>query len=1021
MADAAFLTWVINGLVEVKSEISIFFIAVFLHWVVFGKYQVVPASLRNKQGSKSKQVALTSTRKACSTPNVADDGFAALVTSIERLLSQNADEKSMSTQIEGHLEACPNEGVVDVLIGLLEGIGKTATAELLSAVKSAMRARSLQPGARLGGLLLRGFLRLGLQQQFDDFLTEIEEANGVVPSIAMLALRAALWSEDMDHVIRRIRELAQLWRSAPSTAPTASPSFMLQQLIQLASSKKSVCQVVQELTGCGQMTSWVFEVALTHCLSTDDTATLQALEDLAHAEGVELTPPSYCAILSGMKASADVVELLTEASKSQCITSALLNIAADLAISRNDSVVAREVLRYLPSCARSPQTGSIILRLTTEGPLAAESSDAKVLSIYERHICGLDISADVKAQKTVAEAALKTQRMDVLQQLMASTPESAGQVALLKSFGSEKRIEDTLAIFEACPQKNVWIYNALLDICAVCHDLGLAERIMTEAVDAGVADVISYNTMIKALLQNGKYQRARKTIEAMKAANMKPNVVTFNELLDATIRTNFKDTWDVVSEMQACGLSPNNTTCSILLKSIGKSSKSIDVQRTMAVVDALGDDMDEVLLSSVCEAFIRAGRADLLAQQLQKQRTSKRVQVRGTHTYGSIIRAYGCLHNIDAVWETWREMQMRHVLPTCVTLGCMVEAVATNGDPEAGYELIREALTNKQTRPLVNAITYCSVLKSFSHKKQFHRVWTLYQEMREEGLQFSIVTYNALVDACARCSEMARVPAIMEEMASQDIKPNVITYSTIIKGYCNEARLEEAFKLFDEMNRTPNLRPDEFTYNTLLDGCARKGLYDRGIAVLGEMQSAGVQPSNFTLSLVVKLANRSHKLQRAFELCEELSCAYGLRPNTPVYNNLIHACVAHQEVKLGLQVFEQMTGNRVRPDARTYTLLLRGCMSAGLVHDVACLVRAACGVELAQAPRTYGAPTSILQVSGNIPNELITEALEGIADQSGKEHIAMDLWRDLRRVPKLQLDPKLPMRLTNNFQNSRNM
>lgn len=37
-----------------------------------------------------------------------------------------------------------------------------------------------------------------------------------------------------------------------------------------------------------------------------------------------------------------------------------------------------------------------------------------------------------------------------------------------------------------------------------------------------------------------------------------------------------------------------------------------------------------------------------------------------------------------------------------------------------------------------------------------------------------------------------------------------------------------------EMKRNPDLTPDEVTFNTLMDGCARHGLYERGMQLLEE-------------------------------------------------------------------------------------------------------------------------------------------------------------------------------------------
>merc|ERR1719324_2258113 len=175
-------------------------------------------------------------------------------------------------------------------------------------------------------------------------------------------------------------------------------------------------------------------------------------------------------------------------------------------------------------------------------------------------------------------------------------------------------------------------------------------------------------------------------------------------------------------------------------------------------------------------------------------------------------------------------------------------------------------LLDSHCKSLVNAVIYCSVLKGFSHQKRFDRVWTVYQEMLGLKLQFSIVTFNTLIDACARSGEMARIPKILESMVGQGIQPNIITYSAILKGYCQENRLDEAFQVLQDMLQTTRFKPDEIMYNTLLDGCARQGLFERGFKVLSEMEADGISPSNFTLSLLVKLCSRSKRLARAFEV-----------------------------------------------------------------------------------------------------------------------------------------------------------
>merc|ERR1740121_405598 len=517
--------------------------------------------------------------------------------------------------------------------------------------------------------------------------------------------------------------------------------------------------------------------------------------------------------------------------------------------------------------------------------------------------------------------------------------------------------------------------------------------------------------MIKAHAQNNDFRGARALLSDMRSAGLEPNVVTFNELVDSAAAKSSATMWEVVDEMEARGLKPNHITCSIILKSIHKSSNGKDIDRALWAVQNADHATDEVLLSSFCEACIRANRTDLLAQQLAKQRSSNGVTIKAAHTYGSLIRSYGFLNDINGVWATWREMKAKRIAPSCITLGCMVEAVTNNGEPETGLLLIHEMLAEESTRSLVNAVIYCSVLKGFCHRKRYDRVWAVHEEMRKYKMQYSIVTYNALVDACARSSEMSRVPGLLDKMTNEGIEPNVITYSTVLKGYCQDNRLDKAFEVLADMKKSSNISPDEVTYNTLLDGCARYGMFDRGLALLKDMEAAGVTPSNFTLSVVAKLANRSRRNDEAFKLCEELAARYNIRLNMHVYNNLVHACTTCGNLPRALDTFERMLSERVKPDVRTYALLLRACISACEAQTAAGLLEAAAGTPGSPSRWRSRASDSLAEPKGGLTSDLVMEVLEGIA-ACGEEHLALELFQKLRSVRGMKLDSRLTMRLT---------
>merc|ERR1719321_1692461 len=151
----------------------------------------------------------------------------------------------------------------------------------------------------------------------------------------------------------------------------------------------------------------------------------------------------------------------------------------------------------------------------------------------------------------------------------------------------------------------------------------------------------------------------------------------------------------------------------------------------MDLMSSMDEQVDEVLLSSVVEACVRVGKPDLLARKLKELQGGNCICINGAHTFGSLIKAYGHAGDVSGVWRCWKDMRSRHIKPTSITLGCMVEAVVGNGDTEGAFELIHQMQDDDQCRSALNSVIYCSVLKGFTREKKVDRVWAVYEEMNK--------------------------------------------------------------------------------------------------------------------------------------------------------------------------------------------------------------------------------------------------------------------------------------------------
>lgn len=360
--------------------------------------------------------------------------------------------------------------------------------------------------------------------------------------------------------------------------------------------------------------------------------------------------------------------------------------------------------------------------------------------------------------------------------------------------------------------------------------------------------------------------------------------------------------------------------------------------------------MDEVLLSSVLEALVRVGKPNLLSQKLTDLHRNGKLTVNGAQTFGSLIKAYGHAHDVDGAWRCWKEMRSRHIKPTSVTIGCMVEAVASRGDVDGAYELICQLLEDDQCKELVNAVIFGSVLKGYSRTGRMERVWAVFNEMLSQGIQPSVSTFNVVIDACTRSGRMDAVKKLRGDMEARSIKPNIITFSTMIKGFCQHGDMPKALEVLHELHATPGLEPDGIVYNTVLEGCLQAGLIVEGERLFSEMQVKGVAPNNHTMTVMVRLMTQARRVDRAFELVESMTHKYRFRANSHVWNALIHACLANRDLSRAVTVCEQMFSDRQYPDTRTRQQLVRGLVAAGNPNQAAKVLRAVLAVPVQSGP-----------------------------------------------------------------------
>jgi len=789
-------------------------------------------------------------------------------------------------------------------------------------------------------------------------------SEDLTPKMRTMLATSAVHRRRLDEALGHIRQMSV---PADGSHAALAPGAAIQ-VLALAAREQRVPAAALELQRIRARleTKHLEELLRTESKGTGGATVCRDLIEAGLALNVPKGPTAYQALAHALASAGQAVELraLVDDLEAEGLRGPSVPVGEPLALAllsasktiRDGDLVARVVELHRRACAGAP--GARVLSAACSTLIACDRCEA-ACDFYEHEMKQKNIwPENLLFMNSLVKVAGAVGRHELAQYLSdnAASVRSPGQgpaagakdevqrkATMIKAYARERDLAGAARVFnEARSSGTPMIYNCFLDACVQCGDLERAKVHFQEMKQLNFIDVVGYNTMLKAYLGKGYTQEAHALVKEMAASGLQANKVTYNELLHAKVLAkDHRGIWSLMDEMRAAGVRANSVTCSILMKSLTAHSYQADIEKVIGLIDEVEEAIDEVLFSSVIEACIRIRQLEVLADFMRRYMQKGGFVNLTAPTYGSMIKAYGQSGDLVRVRELWREMEDRGVKPTSITLGCMTEALVANQQPDEAWELLHAQCQMEDRQCCVNTVIYSTVLKGFAVARRIDKVFFVYKEMCKKEVPCNTITYNTMLDACAKCSTMDRAQGLLEDMQKSKVEPDIITYSTIVKGYCLQGDVDRAFQVLEDMKSDDKFAPDEILYNSILDGCAKQHRVDDALRLLEEMKSTGVIPSNYTLSILVKLLGQSRRLSQAFKLVEELTQQHGFRPNVQVYTCLVQACLVNRRLEQALALHDTMLAESCRTDEKFYGVLARGCLQLHQPLKAVEVVRAA--------------------------------------------------------------------------------
>lgn len=209
----------------------------------------------------------------------------------------------------------------------------------------------------------------------------------------------------------------------------------------------------------------------------------------------------------------------------------------------------------------------------------------------------------------------------------------------------------------------------------------------------------AFGSMISIYVGSGNFDGALNLFEEMKALGVRPNLVTYNTLLNAMHKA--ERPWQVktiYTEMCKSGVVPDRYTYVVLIRAYSKGRYSNDALSVYQKTKEEGMQLDVILynmLLSMCADVGLVKEAEEIFDEMKKLPEGCRPD---DWTYSSIITAYSCSGQVSMAEQMFNEMLDAGFRPTIFVLTSLIQCYGTAEQTDSIMRVI-DMLPEYQVQP----------------------------------------------------------------------------------------------------------------------------------------------------------------------------------------------------------------------------------------------------------------------------------------------------------------------------------
>ncbi|XP_068635133.1 pentatricopeptide repeat-containing protein At3g63370, chloroplastic [Aristolochia californica] len=489
----------------------------------------------------------------------------------------------------------------------------------------------------------------------------------------------------------------------------------------------------------------------------------------------------------------------------------------------------------------------------------------------------------------------------------------------------------------------VFVINSLVAMYAKCNCISEAMKLFDGMNEKG--DVVSWNSIMSALLQHGQYVEVLQLFREMQKIGTSVNSYTVVSVLEACAELSLvKLGMEIHASLLKSGRELHIFEANALVVMYSKAGQMGEAVRVFEKMD----EKDKVSWNSMLSSYVQNGfYTEALGFFHDAQRMGHRPdQVSvisiasasgrlGKVLNGMEAHAFAVKHGFDSdlqVANTLIDMygKCSYVnyagriflkIPTkdFITWTTFIATHAQNSSYFEALQLFREVQREgmKVDSMMIGSILIAlSGLKCVSHVKEIHAY------VIRHGL-FDLVLQNSLLDVYGECGKVKEACRLFEGMVTRD----VVSWTSMISCLVHNGFASESLNVFHQMVET-GVQSDSVTLVSLLSAVSNLSALRKGKEIHGFVIRHCFVMDGSICSSLVDMYSSCGNVDNAYKVFEGINCK-----DTVSWTSMINACGMHGRGKEAINLFNRMEETGLAPDHITFLALLYACSHSGLIEE----------------------------------------------------------------------------------------